>query len=51
MSSDTYVKRAIADVEQELEQIGKMLPTRIMTPLSQEGYHPEIDLSGEYDDK
>jgi hypothetical protein len=50
MSSDTYVKRAIAEVERELEQIGKMLPTRVTTPLSQ-GYRPEVDTTGELDDK
>ena len=50
MSSDIYVKRAVADVERELEQIDKKLPTRITTPLSQ-GYRPEIDTSRELDDK
>jgi hypothetical protein len=50
MSSDTYVKRAIADVERELEQIGKYLPKRVTTPLAQ-GYRPEIDATGELDDK
>ena len=50
ISSDTYVKRAIADVERELEQVGKMLPTRIVTPLSS-GYRPEIDTTGELHDK
>jgi hypothetical protein len=29
-SSDSYVKRTVADVERELDQFGKMLPSRVM---------------------
>jgi hypothetical protein len=35
MSSDICVKRAVANAEREVEQIGKALPTRTTTPLSQ----------------
>jgi hypothetical protein len=48
MSSETYVKRAIADVETELGKVDKMLPTKASTPLSA-GYRPELDQSNELD--
>jgi hypothetical protein len=48
MSSDPYVKRAIEEVERELEEIGMMLGTKAATPLSQ-GYRPELDVSTELD--
>lgn len=48
ISSHTYVKRAIAEVEVELGKVGKKLPTKIRTPLSS-GYRPEMDLSPELD--
>jgi hypothetical protein len=41
---------AVTDVERELDQIGRALPTRVTTPISQ-GYRPEIDVSPELDDK
>ena len=50
MSSDLYVKRAIADVEQELELVGKFLPTRAQTPITC-GYRPELDTTAELDAK
>lgn len=49
MSSDSYVKRAIGEVEEELAKIGKALPKRTATPMAQ-GYRPEVDSSPELDD-
>ena len=46
MSSTSYVKRAIADVETELVKIDKRLPTKVNTPLSS-GYRPELDSTPE----
>ena len=46
MSSESYVKRAIADVETELKKIEKRLPTKISTPLTS-NYRPELDLTAE----
>lgn len=46
MSSETYVKRAIADVEIELKKIGSILPTKVKSPLSS-GYRPELDITPE----
>jgi hypothetical protein len=37
MSSEKYVKQAVADVETELVEINQCLPTKVTTPLSQ-GY-------------
>ena len=48
MSSEKYVKQAVADVEKELESVEKGLSTRVKTPLSQ-GYRPELDQSRELD--
>ena len=42
MSSDLYVKRAVADVEMELSYIGQTLRNKVSTPLSS-GYRPEFD--------
>ena len=42
MSSEKYVKQAVADVETELEKIDQCLPTKVTTPVSQ-GYRPELD--------
>jgi len=50
MSSDTYVKRAIDDVERELASIGEQLKTKVSTPMST-GYRPEVDSSPELDSK
>jgi hypothetical protein len=50
MSSDMYVKRAIADVEHELAQVEERLTTKVTTPLSS-GYRPELDTSPELDAK
>jgi hypothetical protein len=48
MSSEAYIKQAVADVETELDKVDKCLPTRVTTPVSQ-GYHPEVDQSRELD--
>ena len=48
MSSDTYVKRAVGDVECELELIGEKLVTKAVTPMTA-GYRPELDVSKELD--
>ena len=50
MSSDLYVKRAVTEVERELEEIGERLSTKISTPMSQ-GYRPEVDTTPELDAK
>ena len=50
MSSESYVKQAVANVEKELENVEQGLPTRVTTPLSQ-GYRPELDQSRELDAK
>jgi hypothetical protein len=50
MSSEKYVKQAVADVETELAKVDQCLPTRVTTPLSQ-GYRPELDASRELDAK
>ena len=44
MSSDLYVKRAVAEVEKELGEVNQQLrlPTRASTPMSA-GYRPEVD--------
>jgi hypothetical protein len=48
MSSDLYVKRAIADVETELKHIGQGLRNKVPTPMSSD-YRPELDQSPELD--
>ena len=48
MSSDLYVKRAIADVETELKKVGQTLRNKVTTPLSSD-YRPELDKSEELD--
>jgi hypothetical protein len=49
LSPDLYVKRAIDNVEKDLEEVGERLSTRVTTPISQ-GYRPELDTSLELDD-
>jgi hypothetical protein len=48
MSSEKYVKQAVADVKKELSEVDQCLLTRVSTPLSQ-GYRPELDQSRELD--
>jgi hypothetical protein len=50
MSSDTYVARAIKEVERELNEADQRLATKATTPLSS-GYRPELDVSPELDPK
>ena len=50
LSSNTYVKRAIEEVERELALAGKCLKKKVMSPLAS-GYRPELDASPELDDK
>jgi hypothetical protein len=42
MSSESYVRNAVKQVESELDQVGKKLSSRASTPMSI-GYRPEID--------
>jgi hypothetical protein len=48
MSSSNYTKKAITEVERELKQVGKFLPTKAPTPMSG-GYRPELDMTDELD--
>jgi hypothetical protein len=50
MSSELYVKQAVADVETELNKVDKYLPKRVTTPVAQ-GYRPELDATHELDAK
>ena len=44
MSSDKYVKAAVANVEQELARVSQRLPSKCRTPMTV-GYRPERDIS------
>jgi hypothetical protein len=46
MSSPKYTKQVIADVEVELDAIGKQLPTKVTTLLTS-SYRPELNQSCE----
>ena len=48
MSSDLYVKRAVAEVERVLGEKNQSLKNRVTTPTSS-GYRPELDVSPELD--
>ena len=50
LSSDTYVKRAVEEVERELELAGQSLKKKVVTPLAS-GYRPELDGSPELDER
>ena len=50
MSSDTYVKRAVKDVEDSLKDSIKFLPHKACTPMSI-GYRPEMDNTKELSDE
>jgi hypothetical protein len=50
MSSDTYVKRAVAEVERELSQVDDRLSTNFSTPITL-GYRPKLDVTDELDHK
>jgi hypothetical protein len=46
MLSTKYTKRAISELEVELDAVGKRLPTKVAMPLSS-GYCPELDTTCE----
>jgi len=48
LSSNTYVKRAVAEVQRELALVGKCLKKKVYSPLAS-GYRPEFDTSPELD--
>ena len=48
LSSDKYVKTAVANVEEVLAQTGLTLPSKCATPLPS-GYHPAEDVTKELD--
>ncbi len=50
LSSDTYVKRAVEEVERQLGQWGLQLKKKVVSPLAS-GYRPELDASPELDEK
>ena len=50
MSSETYIKRMIADVETELAKVGKKLRMKASTPMTS-GYRPELDATPELDER
>lgn len=50
MSCDLYVKRAVADVERALADIGQYLKNRVSTPLADK-YRPEVDVTALLDDR
>ena len=50
MSSDEYIKSAIANIEVKLEKIQYILPKLVVIPLSA-GYRSELDSSKELNPK
>ena len=50
LSSDTYVKRAIEEVERELSYVGKQLKKKVTSPFAS-NYRPELDATPELDEK
>ena len=48
MSADKYCKRALAEVETELEKSGEKLKSKVTTPIA-DGYRPELDATPELD--
>jgi hypothetical protein len=49
LSAEDYVKRAVKDVETELDKAGKFLPTKVTTPCTTD-YCPKLDQSMELGD-
>jgi hypothetical protein len=49
ISSDTYVRRAVEEVERELAKVSKQLKKKVVSPLAS-GYRPELDASPELDE-
>jgi hypothetical protein len=50
MSSEKYVKQAVADVKTKLNKVDQCLLAKVMTPVSQ-GYRPELDQLRELEPK
>lgn len=50
ISSDTYVKRAVEEVERELSRVGKTLKKKVVSPMAS-NYRPELDSSPELDER
>jgi hypothetical protein len=50
ISSDTYVKHAVAKVERELTRVGKELKKKVLTPLASD-YRPKLDSTPELDER
>jgi len=50
LSSDTYVKRAVAEVERELSFVGKQLKKKVVSPFAS-NYRPELDATPELDEQ
>jgi hypothetical protein len=48
ISSNTYVQRAVEEVEHELAKIGKHLKRKVVLPLASR-YRPELDVLSELD--
>ena len=48
MSADKYCKRALAEVETELEKSGEKLKSKVTPPIA-DGYRPELDATPELD--
>jgi hypothetical protein len=47
-SSDTYVKRAVAEVERELSYVERQLKSNVKSPFPS-GYRPDLDSTPELD--
>jgi hypothetical protein len=50
MSAKTYIKRAVADVQRTLNDVGQRLKTKVTTPMADK-YRPELDASPELNDE
>jgi hypothetical protein len=50
MSADTYVKRAVADVVPNLDELGQRLKTHVTTPMAKE-YCSESDATPDLDER
>jgi hypothetical protein len=48
MFSEKCVKQTVREVETELDRIGKILPSKAVTPLTS-GYRPDMDVTPELD--
>jgi hypothetical protein len=50
LSSDTYVRRAVEEVERELGYVGQALKKKVVSPIAS-GYRPELDASPELNEQ